>query len=90
MVQSRRHSEASVKHLVGGGDLLPVGSEGQEAGGKVDQTADLQVNVAAAVAVCCRRHVAAPHHVAVAPLDAAATDAAGQGHILWNEGQTCV
>lgn len=66
-----------MKHLVGCGDLLPVDSEGQEAGGQVDQTAHLQVDVAAAGAVSGRCHVAAPHHVAVAPLDAAATDSAG-------------
>lgn len=64
-----------MKYLVGRGYLLPVDGEGQEAGGQVYQTADLQVHVAAAGAVSGRRHVAAPHHVAVAPLDAATTEA---------------
>lgn len=67
--------QAGVKYLIGCGDLLPVDSEGQEAGGQVYQTADLQVHVAAAGAVSSGRHIATPHHVAVAPLDAAKTEA---------------
>ena len=55
-------------YLIICGQLLAVGSEGDEASGQVNQTADLQVTVGAAGGrgadcVCCT------HHVAVTPLD---------------------
>lgn len=58
-------------YLICCGQLLSIGSEGDEARGQVDQTADLQVRVVAAGgrrADC----ICSTHHVAVTPLDAAA------------------
>ena len=61
-------------YLVGGGDLLAVDGEGQQAGGQVDQAAHLQVHVAAAGGVGATIHLPGPHHVAVTtPHPAAAT-----------------
>lgn len=55
-------------YLVGCRDLFAVDGECHQAGGQVYQTADLQVNVAAARGVSSIGHIAAPHHVAVTPL----------------------
>ena len=63
-----------VIHLICCGQLLAVSGEGDEAGGQVDQTADLQVRVGAAGGRRADR-VRSAHHVAVAPLDAAGTKA---------------
>lgn len=61
-------------YLIRCGQLLAVGSERDNASGQVDQTADLQFRVAAVGgrrADCIR----STHHVAVTPLDTAATKA---------------
>lgn len=61
-------------YLIGCGQLLAVGSEGDEAGGQVNQAADFQVGAGAIGgrrADCFR----SAHHVAVTPLNAAAKQA---------------
>lgn len=56
-------------HLINCGELLPIGSEGDQTGGQVYQTADLQIRVGAAgggrADGVCRTH-----HVTVTPLNA--------------------
>lgn len=71
-ISSLRHT--LLLYLICCGQLLAVGSEGDEASGQVNQTADLQIGVGAAGG---RRPdcVRPTHHVAVTPLDAVATRA---------------
>lgn len=75
-------------HLVHCGQLLAVSGEGDQAGGQVDQAADLQVRGGAAGG---RRAdgVRRTHHVAVAPLDTAgkrhhASNLDPERHIFWS------
>lgn len=64
-------------YLISCGQLLAVGSEGDEASGQVDQTANLQVGVGAAGGRRADR-VCSIHHVAVTPLHTAAKIKAGK------------
>lgn len=75
-------------HLVHCGQVLAVSGEGDQAGGQVDQAADLQVRGGAAGG---RRADAVPctHHVTVAPLDTAgkthhASNLDPERHIFWS------
>lgn len=54
-------------YLVGGGQLLAVGGEGDEAGGQVNVTANLQVRVGAGGGVGGADDVSTTHHVTVTP-----------------------
>lgn len=61
-------------YLICHGQVFAVSRKGDEAGGQVDQTADLQVRVGAAGG---RRAdgIARTYHVAVTPLDTVAAEA---------------
>lgn len=65
-------------YLVGGGHLLAIDGEHHQAGGQIDQAADLQVHVAAARGVGSAGGVAAPDHVAVTPLHTVTAQSASQ------------
>lgn len=65
-----RSAKFLFQYLVGCCNLLAIDSECHQAGGQVYQTAYLQVHVAATRGVSSVRHIATPHHVAVAPLHA--------------------
>ena len=63
-----KNRNTSSTYLVGGGYLLAVDGERHQASGQVDETANLQVHVAATGGVGSVGHISTPNDVAVTPL----------------------